>query len=295
MADDNSSLAAVESLLGDRYTREARLAPAFLSLLPVLLLLLAWVGDVQKAIPGLLTLVCFFGVMHWIAQITRGIGDAREVALFRRWGGKPTTTALRLHPAACKQCGEPEIGRFLPTPGQREIVEAFYNSRFHDKNSPGKEEKFPTGRDEEPCILKDKAAAPGEPTDALDRLYETYVARLREVTREVPLVFEENISYGFQRNLYSLKWWAFGCGVVALAIHLTAIWWHVRPVADWKHLSLSAAPIAVAVALVAYLAGVLVFVTEQSVKLQGFAYARQLINSVCALSNQEEADKKKTS
>jgi hypothetical protein len=289
MADDNSSLAAVESLLGDRYTREARLAPAFLSLLPVLLLLLAWVGDVQKAIPGLLTLVCFFGVMHWIAQITRGIGDAREVALFRRWGGKPTTTMLRLHPAACKECTESEIRRFLPSPGQRAAIDKFYKSCFDD-------ETLPDEHRERPCIDKDKKAREaGEdhPADALDRLYEPYVARLREITRDVPLVFEENISYGFQRNFYSLKWWAFGCGVVSLAIHLTSMWWHVRPVVSWRHIAWSAAPIAVAAALVAYLAGVLVFVTEESVKLQGFAYARQLINSVYALSKKEKGGKDK--
>ncbi len=95
MADDSGGLSAVESLLGDRYTREARLAPAFLSLFPILLLLMISFKGLQSLIPALLSLLCVFGVVRWISHIARGIGDKREIKLFRKWGGKPTTTMLR--------------------------------------------------------------------------------------------------------------------------------------------------------------------------------------------------------
>src|ERR1035438_2920410 len=50
MADDGSAFNAIESLLGDRYTREARLAPAFLCFFPVLLVLLALFVNPKAAI-----------------------------------------------------------------------------------------------------------------------------------------------------------------------------------------------------------------------------------------------------
>ena len=96
MADDGGGLSAVESLLGDRYTREARLAPAFLSLFPILLVLMISFKGLQSLIPALLSLLCVFGVVRWISHIARGIGDKKEIRLFRDWGGKPTTTMLRV-------------------------------------------------------------------------------------------------------------------------------------------------------------------------------------------------------
>ena len=94
MADDNGAFSAVESLLGDRYTREARLAPAFLSLFPVLLVLIISFTGLRDLVPAILSLLCVFGVVRWISHIARGIGDKKEIKLFRHWGGKPPCCAL---------------------------------------------------------------------------------------------------------------------------------------------------------------------------------------------------------
>jgi hypothetical protein len=71
MAEDGSGWSAVESLLGDRYTREARLGPAFLSVFPIFLSLMVWFSGLRKAVPALLTLFCVFGVVRWISHIAR--------------------------------------------------------------------------------------------------------------------------------------------------------------------------------------------------------------------------------
>src|SRR5208283_762714 len=60
------------------------------------ILLMAWFKDLQGAMPALLSLLCVFGVARWISHIARSLGDQIEIALFRRWGGKPTTTMLRV-------------------------------------------------------------------------------------------------------------------------------------------------------------------------------------------------------
>jgi len=263
MADDNSTLAAVESLLGDRYVREARLAPAFLCVFPIFLLLIAWIGDLQHVLPGLLSLLCFFGVVRWVSHIARSIGDRKEVGLFEKWGGKPTTTLLRCEPSASVCAKDPNfsLARFLLGTGQRGTISAHY--ALHFKKS------LPTAHDEDRAIK--------DPNDSLDRLYEPAVAWLRENTRDNELVFEENISYGFQRNFFALRTYAILCAVLALVLHAGAM-----GIAKHRHLPHPAWSLLIAVGLVlaAFLAALLGFVTENSVKEQGFVYARQLLNSV---------------
>ncbi len=274
MADESSNLAALESLLGDRYTREARLAPAFLSMFPVFLLLIAWIGDVQGVLPGLLGLFSFFGVVRWISHIARSIGDDEEITLFRRWHGKPTTTLLRLNPP--QRIHETDIQRFLPEPALRTLVEGRYTQQ--------------TGN-AAPTAAKDSAAEdaahPDDAADALDRLYEPVVRWLRESTRDNKLVFEENISYGFQRNFFSLRKFSLRCGCFALVVQLAAVY------AMWAHKipkRPGAVVLAVTLAILAYLLAVLHFVSEESVMLQGFVYARQLLNSFYASAPQPRPD-----
>ena len=96
MADDNGAFSAVESLLGDRYTREARLAPAFLSVFPDPSCAHHLVQGTAERHPRAAEPLCVFGVVRWISHIARGIGDKKEVKLFRDWGGKPTTTLMRV-------------------------------------------------------------------------------------------------------------------------------------------------------------------------------------------------------
>lgn len=266
MPEDTSSVTAIESLLGDRYTREARLAPAFLSFLPVLVLLLGWFGDLKELIPGLLAFLCFFGIVRWISHIARNIGDRKEIELFCEWGGKPTTTMLR-----CKPNRSPvylQARPFLLQESQRQIIATKYHQRQH--------QLLPTEAEEEEMAAND--------SEALDRLYEPVVAWLRETTRkhsaQNSLVFEENISYGFQRNFHALKPFALLCGVGALVIHCAAITVLSEPFAKGiVHFSWATA-IAVPIAIIAYLTGLVYFVSKRTVMIQGFAYARQLIFAV---------------
>jgi hypothetical protein len=264
MADEGSAFNAIESLLGDRYTREARLAPAFLCFFPVLLLLVVWFANLQGIIPGLLAILCVFGVVRWVSHIARGIGDTMEIGLFRKWGGKPTTTLLRFNPKAAigKGRNKERFAEFLFEGGQRATVEYWYLGKtglhLPLEADEFEAEKIPQG---------------------LDELYEPLVARMRENSRGSALVFEENISYGFQRNLYALKKFAIACAVGSLIVQVitAAILWkfRARGIAHPSWVAL----LALAIATIAFLAAILRFVSEESVKLQGFTYARQLIYS----------------
>ncbi len=276
MADSDKE-SALESLLGDRYTREARLAPAFLSFFPILLLLLNWFGNLNGVITDILTLLGIFGVVRWISHISRGIGDRKEVVLFARWRGKPSTTMLRRargFTPLLKHEDDRQIAHIL--------LEALPGDEIEHEIERRNGVRLPAQNDDDAIV--NNADLSGEQKAArLDRLYEPVVTWLRESTRMVKLVAEEEISYGFQRNFFALREFALFSGAIALVGQALVIY------AGWSQESAPGLPhvsplnIVIFLAIVAYMAGVARFVSEDSVKVQGFDYARQLISSVFSI------------
>ena len=117
---------------------------------------------------------------------------------------------------------------------------------------------------------------------------------MRENSRASKLVFEEEISYGFQRNFFALKGFALWSNGLALAVQVGVIW----GVYQWQHRHIWAmqpGPAAVVLAAnLLYLIGVVWSVSEDSVKVQGFVYARQLFDSFYgAASEGGDGDQKK--
>jgi len=293
---DDSSWPALDSLLGDRYTREARIAPAFLCVFPILILLMAWFKGLQSAVPALLSLLCVFGVVRWISHIARGIGDDIEIELFSEWGGKPTTTMLRV---ALKRVQLEQIQLFNADStgkgkgsgaGFRRRARFFLKVQNLLRESPhGDKMKeliasrngptFPEEREDKKIAECDEAYA--VQAYLLDSLYEPVVAWMRENSRDNKLVFEEEISYGFQRNFYALKRFALCCNGAAFLVQVGVI----AGVYHWRHHAWAMAPSLAAVILAAnllYLAGVLKFVSRDDVMVQGFIYARQLFDALYA-------------
>jgi hypothetical protein len=285
MADQDGGLSAVESLLGDRYTREARLAPAFLSVFPILLVLIAFFPGLRSAVPALLALFCVFGVVRWISHIARGIGDRREKDLYRRWGGKPTTTMLRFAARRTDAHGVPRLSEVEYLLQEAPLLKDI-EPMLHKRGGP----RFPT-QAEDDCAVEEGKKNAGKGARHLDSLYEPVVAWMRENSRGNKLVFEENISYGFQRNFYALKGFAIACGVVALIAQGIAVFaaWHKI----WLHHASRAVSGTVLVAIVAYIIGVCLFVSEDSVMIQGFTYARQLLDSLYRGPSATQPDKGK--
>jgi hypothetical protein len=76
----------------DDYNRKARLSPALLVSLPIVLVALStdfWSWG------GVLTLISWFGMLKFLAQLARDMGKVKEEELYRAWNGKPTTYLLR--------------------------------------------------------------------------------------------------------------------------------------------------------------------------------------------------------
>jgi len=291
---DSGSWPALDSLLGDRYTREARIAPAFLCVFPILILLMAWFKGLQDAVPALLSLLCVFGVVRWISHIARGIGDQVEIELFEKWGGKPTTTMLRvalncvkvdeLHLFDKDPPGGPEAGSsaefrrrarfFLKV--RHLLLESPHGDKMKELIAARMGPKFPEMKDDREIADSEQPYA--VQAYLLDSLYEPVVAWMRENLRGSKLVAEEEISYGFQRNLFALKSFALLSNGAAFLIQAGVISY-----VYWRHRTWAMTPSIAVVILAAnllYLAGVLKFVSRDDVMVQGFIYARQLFDAL---------------
>ncbi len=172
----------------DTYTRSARLMPALLVFLPIGLAAGAWTTKVadSKPIGGLVTLATSFGLASLLAQIGRDAGKKRQDQLYASWGGKPTTVMLRHRTGAFN----------------RHTL-----ARYHGKlGALLPELRLPSEEQER-----------GDPAGS-DDVYEACIDYLLAHTRDQSkfrLVFEENVSYGFRRNLWGMK-------AAAIAINLLA-------------------------------------------------------------------------
>jgi hypothetical protein len=177
----------------DDYSRRARLLPAMIVTLPMVLAAPLWL-PVLKLAPIVAVLFSWFGLGVLLSELSRDVGKRREARLWASWGGSPTLRRLRLR-ADCEN------------PAARDRWRA----------------RIAALAPETPLF-----AAPAEAADPVraDGLIEVCVARLRELTRDTskfPLVFQENISYGFRRNLWAMKPVAIFLALLAIAAAMVAI------------------------------------------------------------------------
>jgi hypothetical protein len=167
----------------DTYTFRARVMPAVITVLPMLLL-----GSLAVAAPivGLVPAVGAVAIAVWFAEVVRQRGLALEQRLKRAWGGFPTTAMVRFK-------GHAGDGRLVGRRAALELVTA--------------------------QVLPNRSAedADGEAADAeIERVVRIGIARVREVTVESSLLQQENTSYGFRRNLLALK----PVGLVAVGVSI---------------------------------------------------------------------------
>lgn len=225
------------------YARRARLAPVLIVMLPVGLAVASWVPVEPAKWGSLLGLAAACGLTMFFSQLGRDQGKAKEAALFESWGGKPTT-------------------RFLShanSPLNAQTLE-----RYHKRlRKLRRDFKLPTAEEEA-----------SDPT-AAKTLYASCVDYLLERTRDTkafPLVFSENVNYGFRRNLWGMK--RVGLCIAVLAalacVARTGLnWWRHEPVHE---VSLIAAGICVCLGLLWTIR-----ITPDWVRLAGDAYAQRLL------------------
>lgn len=175
-----------------RYELNARLKPALLALLPALVVALFWHPGAWSIAGSVVAAASACGVLYAIALLARNRGRAAERKLDREVG-RNHTARLLTHTDET----------FLPE------TKARYHAylRAHDRILSTPEEE---------------AAAP----ELAFRRARSAVDWLLENTRdggEAALLLDENVAYGFQRNLFGLKPFGIGLCVIALAAHVVLL------------------------------------------------------------------------
>lgn len=233
-----------DSFITDRYTREARLAPALLVALPEVLMIFVWFPQLRTLGAGFLALFCTCGGILWLAHLARDRGVALQPKLYQVWGGQPSTCILRYQD---NELTEPVKARYR----------ACLQGHLPDLVFPSKHKEY----------LNPKVA---------DVIYEAAGSWLLTHTRdksEFPLVFEENVNYGFRRNLWAMKPIAVFAGLVCFIGSTTSIG------VNWYRSGTtpSIETVIVTAFVAVYVMMFLFFIHPRWVKVPAIAFARQLL------------------
>jgi hypothetical protein len=79
----------------DHYVINARLKPAFFSLMSIAITTLAWCPKAQQVGGIVLTFLITFGAMAFLSNLVSNLGNRLQEKLFEAWRGAPTTALLR--------------------------------------------------------------------------------------------------------------------------------------------------------------------------------------------------------
>ncbi len=244
----------------DPYERKARLWPALLTLLPMVVAIWLLYGPLLSVLTNVAVLVASCGGLYLLANICRERGKRLEPKLFENWGGKPSTQLLR---------------------HRDKTIEGATKVRYHAFLSRRINTAFPDEAQE----LSNSGAA--------DEVYQSGVRWLLNQTRDTEkfgLLFAENISYGFRRNALGLRPVAFVVAIVAMAWVLVVQ--GVISFSSTQPLNFAAfatmpseAVVSIAASMTMLCIWILV-VTESYVRTAAFAYAETLLRACDALDSQ---------
>ncbi|RRD21589.1 hypothetical protein ECB98_23620 [Brucellaceae bacterium VT-16-1752] len=176
----------------DSYILRARLFPAILAVAPALALGFVLVVSSWQSfgMPQVLTTAAVAVLFFGFSDLARRSGRRTERRLFASSGGRPFPMVLRHSDSIIDEDSKADYYAYL----SKKIG-----------NAPTKEEE-----------IDDPAKA--------DRYYVRAGNWLRERTRDktkFKVLFEENVIYGYRRNLYGLKW----AGIALNALVVFAGWW----------------------------------------------------------------------
>ena len=175
----------------DRYSLKARLYPAFIVLLPAFVVSLYYITDFEKYFHYATALVSVGLFTYLLAQLGRDRGKINEAKLFSLWGGKPTTIIFRHND---------------------DTIDPVTKKRYHKLLTEKIDGiQIPTPEQEQ----NDSKLA--------DQVYESctkYLISKTRDTKKFPLIFKENVNYGFRRNLWGMKTWAIIVLFFSTIIHV---------------------------------------------------------------------------
>lgn len=240
--------------LFDRYSLGARVKPSFLLFLPVVIVVFV-IYEPSRSVGGaLLTFLSSFGVIAFGANQMSSRGNQLQDKLYKEWGGAPTTLIMRPD--------SPKLDRETRERYCKKLEEMIPNF------------KAPT---DEEALANPNAA---------DQKFRSAATFLLEKTRDAkkyPLILNENIEYGFSRNLRACKWAGVTIALICCALSAGLLWAQLpespslKTLAPWRVVSIPYYLLVCGNGLILF--AWLALVTKEWVKVRGFAYALRLYAS----------------
>ncbi len=248
------------NLISERYDREARLYPALLLIAPAVATGVALFSTKLTGLQSFGAALVGFGGAFLLTQLARDAGKNREPSLYQLWGGMPSILIFR---------------------HAHKRFDSITKARYHKKLATlVKGAKAPSPEEEE--------ANP----DAADEVYSAWSHYLRSNTRDTkkyPLLFQENVSYGYRRNVWGLR--PFGIAVSSLcALVAGGRLWFIYKGTGQIEQGLAGA---VAVSLL-FLTLWLFRFTSDWVRVPANAYAERLAESLETIGGKTPAEKTKS-
>ncbi|MHA6790903.1 hypothetical protein ACWA6H_24765 [Pseudomonas bijieensis] len=237
----------------DPYKYKARVKPALLLVLPVVIYVMTFFEAARSWGGVLSTFLVSFGVIAFAASQMSSKGNKLQDKLFKTWGGAPTTIVLRHSDDTVER---PTKKRYM----QRlaDLIKDF--------------------------VIIAEAEEKADPK-AADEMYRSATNFLREKTRDTTkysMIFNENIEYGFARNLTACKPFGVALTLTCLVLCLVGLYHSLGvPLQELSLAVLAKHPIllaAIGVELIILLCWIFL-VNHDWVRVRGFAYAKRLFAS----------------
>ena len=239
------------SKIFDTYSLNARVKPAFLLVFPVVIAVFTLFEPSRSWGGAVTTFIISFGIISFAANQMSTKGNILQEKLFSKWGGAPTTIILR---HSDSRLDTHTKSRYMSKLG--ELIHNFT-----------------------PVSLEQEASD----KNGSDEMYRTAGNYMREHTRDnekYPLVFKENVAYGFSRNTRAFKSLGVMVGLLSLGASVFIVWYKSIKDANTPLIDLMFSIPFEQTALIIILTLItllwLFLVTDKWVEVRAFAYARAL-------------------
>jgi hypothetical protein len=223
----------------DTYTLYARLCPAIIAAAPAIALAWAVVAGTEVRLVQTIAGTALTVLLMVFADVARRRGKVIEPRLIEQMGGLPSITMLRHSDATFEAATKARIHAFLAV-----------------------------RLGETPPRPEQELADP----EAADGFYARGGNWLRENTRnkkKFDILFNENVTYGYRRNLFALKWQALILNVL-IVMGCAGYLWTRQGALD---------PVPVFIIAFLHAAYMAMFSTRSAVEEAARTYARQLLMS----------------
>ena len=179
------------NLVADEYERKARIYPALIVIAPGILVAVAALISDFSSLKAFAAAIGSCGGTFSLSQLARDAGKKKEKALFEQWGGMPSISIFR---------------------HRDNRLDPVTKGRYHAKLSH-------LVKGTKAISAKEEQSNPNK----ADKIYEAWSHYIRVNTRDTKkyrMIFQENINYGFRRNIWGMRLIGGGISFICIMFSL---------------------------------------------------------------------------